>query len=62
VAVILRDKNDEDGNIVKDSGYDTLGDNLRGEMPASAGRPTRSADRDLPNPLKWWQYITSGGN
>lgn len=48
VAVILRDKNDESQNIVRN--YRDGNDE---------GGKDESEEKSLENPLKWWQYITN---
>ena len=50
VAVILRDKNSEEQNIVQ--GGDVTRQDTASESEAKGSRR-------LVNPLKWWQYITN---
>ena len=49
VVVILRDKNDESQNIVH-------------KREVVAEDDIEISDKEPPNPLKWWAYITSSKN
>lgn len=51
VAVILRDKNEEPRNIVETTDNDYNPDD---------DSEIRAQGRSIANPIKWWQYITSG--